>query len=47
VIDPKDAGKLQKNLLISHATGVGTPFPKEVTKLAVVLRIVNFLHGHS
>ena len=47
VIDPQDAGKLQKNLLLSHATGVWKPFPKKVVRLAIILRIVNFLHGHS
>lgn len=47
VIDEKDAGKLQRNLLLSHASWVGKPFDSNVTRVALILRIVNFLHGHS
>lgn len=47
VIDVKDAWKLQRNLLLSHASGVWEPFMTNVPKLALILRIVNFLHWHS
>lgn len=39
--------QLQKNLLLSHATGVGTPLRQEQSRLAFALRIHNLGLGHS
>ena len=39
--------QLQKNLLLSHATGVGTPLRIEQSRLAFALRIHNLALGYS
>ena len=39
--------QLQKNLLLSHATGVGEPLRLEQSQLAFALRIHNLALGHS
>ncbi len=39
--------QLQKNLLLSHATGVGVPLRKEQSQLAFALRIHNLALGFS
>jgi len=43
VISAADAGKLQENLLLSHACGVGDYFKDEFIRMAIVLRILNFI----
>lgn len=40
-------GQLQKNLLLSHATGVGEPLTIEQSRLAFALRIHNLALGRS
>ncbi len=40
-------GQLQKNLLLSHATGVGAPLSLEQSRLAFALRIHNLALGSS
>ena len=39
--------QLQKNLLLSHATGVGEPLSLPQSQLAFALRIHNLALGHS
>ncbi len=39
--------QLQRNLLLSHATGVGEPLPLEQSRLAFALRIHNLALGYS
>ena len=39
--------KLQKNLILSHATGVGEPFPQEVVRAAMLLRANSLCKGYS
>ncbi|HET9083581.1 MAG TPA: histidine ammonia-lyase [Candidatus Limnocylindrales bacterium] len=46
-IDPGQAGQLQENLLMSHATGVGAAFPREVVRAMLVLRANTLALGHS
>jgi histidine ammonia-lyase len=46
-IDPADAGRLQDNLLMSHAAGVGRPFPREVVRAMLLLRANTLALGHS
>ncbi len=46
-IDPADARRLQENLLMSHAAGVGTPFPAEVVRAMLLLRANTLALGHS
>ncbi|MGZ9276255.1 MAG: histidine ammonia-lyase [Candidatus Limnocylindrales bacterium] len=46
-IDPSQAGQLQQNLLMSHAAGVGVPFPREVVRAMLLLRANTLALGHS
>src|SRR5690349_19335830 len=46
-IEPGQAGRLQENLLMSHATGVGAAFPREVVRAMLVLRANTLALGHS
>jgi len=38
VISPRDAEALQRNLLLSHASGVGEVLPEEVVRGILLLR---------
>jgi histidine ammonia-lyase len=46
-IDRADAERLQENLLVSHAAGVGEPLPREVVRAMLVLRANTLAVGHS
>ena len=46
-ISSKDARALQKNILLSHAAGVGDPLPEEVVRGAMLLRINDICLGHA
>ena len=46
-IDPARSGQLQENLLMSHAAGVGQPFPREVVRAMLLLRANTLALGHS
>src|SRR5678815_5911483 len=46
-IEPSDAGRLQENLLMSHAAGVGPAFPREVVRAMLLLRANTLALGHS
>lgn len=46
-VDPSDAGRLQENLLRSHAAGMGPPLPVDIVRLMMVLRANSLLSGHS
>ena len=46
-IPPDDAGRLQENLLMSHAAGVGPAFPVEVVRAMLLLRANTLALGHS
>jgi len=46
-IDAKDLRLLQRNLLLSHAIGVGEPFPKEVVRGMLLLRAQSLAMGFS
>src|SRR6185295_12405775 len=37
-IDPADAPRLQENLLVSHAAGVGVPLSRDVVRAMLALR---------
>ncbi|HWR40188.1 MAG TPA: histidine ammonia-lyase [Patescibacteria group bacterium] len=39
--------KLQKNLILSHATGVGEPLPEDVVRAAMLLRANSLCKGYS
>jgi len=46
-IAPADAARLQQNLLMSHAAGVGAAFPAEVVRAMLLLRANTLALGHS
>jgi histidine ammonia-lyase len=46
-IDSADAARLQENLLLSHAAGVGEPLPRDVVRAMLVLRANTLALGFS
>ena len=46
-IAPADSARLQQNLLMSHAVGVGAPLPDDVVRAMVLLRANTLALGHS
>jgi len=46
-IKKEERSKLQRNLILSHATGVGTPLDQEVVRAAMVLRANSLAKGYS
>jgi len=47
VIDRQDAERLQENLLVSHAAGVGKPLPRDVVRAMMLLRANTLALGFS
>jgi histidine ammonia-lyase len=47
VISKHDLGLLQKNLVMSHACGIGEEVPKEIVKLMLFLKIQSLSYGNS
>ena len=47
LIDPADAERLQENLLVSHAAGVGDPLPRDVVRAMLLLRANTLALGFS
>jgi len=47
VIDDENLSKLQRNLVISHACGIGEEVPKEIIKLMLLLKVQGISYGHS
>jgi histidine ammonia-lyase len=47
VISDDDLGLLQKNLVMSHACGVGDVIPSWITKLMLLLKIQSLSYGNS
>lgn len=46
-ITPEQTNKLQENLLITHAVGVGKPIAKELSKLMLILKVHALSQGFS
>ncbi len=46
-IAPEDSARLQENLLLSHAVGVGDPLPRDVVRGMLLLRANTLALGHS
>jgi histidine ammonia-lyase len=46
-ISKADTRRLQKNILMSHAAGVGKPFDEETVRAILSLRIKDLARGHS
>ncbi len=47
VINPSDLEKLQENLLMSHACGMGEEVDVDVVKIMILLKIQGLSYGHS
>jgi len=47
IISEENLGLLQKNLVMSHACGVGDEVPDEITRLMLLLKIQSLSYGHS
>ncbi|MSQ79961.1 MAG: histidine ammonia-lyase [Flavobacteriaceae bacterium] len=47
VIPNEELGKLQENLLLSHACGTGGEVPSDIVRLMLVLKIQSLALGHS
>ncbi len=47
VISKKDTRRLQENILMSHAAGVGEPLDEEIVRAVMALRIKDLARGHS
>ena len=46
-IAPKDVQQLQRNLIVSHAMGVGDPFSTDVVRAMLLLRAQSLAQGNS
>ncbi|BBE34691.1 histidine ammonia-lyase [Sphingosinicella microcystinivorans] len=46
-IDTADLTTLQRNIVLSHAAGVGEPMPRAVVRLMMALKLASFGHGAS
>jgi len=46
-ISRENLGLLQKNLVMSHACGVGEPIPAEISRLMLLLKIQSLSYGNS
>ncbi|MGQ9653157.1 MAG: histidine ammonia-lyase [Thermodesulfobacteriota bacterium] len=46
-IPPEQAKALQRNVLLSHAAGVGEPLPEEIVRAAMLLRVQDAALGRS
>lgn len=46
-IENADLGKLQENLIMSHACGIGDEVPQEIVKLMLLLKVQGLSFGHS
>lgn len=47
IISPEDTRRLQENILVSHAAGVGEPLPEDVVRAVMALRIHDLSLGYS
>ncbi|RME07314.1 MAG: histidine ammonia-lyase [Anaerolineae bacterium] len=46
-ISGRDAARLSRNLILSHAVGTGDPLPQEVVRAAMLIRANTLAKGHS
>ena len=46
-ISKKDTRRLQENILMSHAAGVGNPLPEPVVRAIMALRVHDLCLGYS
>lgn len=46
-VSKNDLGRLQRNLVLSHACGTGNEVPEEIVRLMLFLKIQSLSYGHS
>ena len=46
-ISDEDIVKLQKNLILSHAVGLGNPVPEDITRFILLLKVISLSKGSS
>jgi histidine ammonia-lyase len=46
-ISNEDIEQLQENLVLSHACGLGDEVPQDIVKIMLLLKVKNFVYGHS
>jgi len=46
-ISPEQLGELQKNLVVSHACGMGEEVSDEIVRLMLLLKVQSLAYGHS
>ena len=46
-ISEQDLGKLQENLMMSHACGIGDEVQEEIVRLMLLLKVQSLSYGHS
>ena len=46
-INPDELSQLQKNLVMSHACGVGEEVPVEIVRLMLILKVKSLSYGYS
>jgi histidine ammonia-lyase len=46
-IPPHRLAELQRNLILSHSCGLGSPLPRHVVRLMIVLKLLGLGRGHS
>lgn len=46
-IDSADVAKLQRNLILSHCCGLGSPLPEDVVRLIMALKLISLGRGAS
>jgi histidine ammonia-lyase len=46
-IAPQDLTKLQRNIVLSHAAGVGEPMPTQLVRLMIALKLASLAQGAS
>jgi histidine ammonia-lyase len=46
-VSDNDLGRLQRNLVLSHACGTGEFVPEEIVRIMLILKIQSLAYGHS
>ncbi len=47
IISPEEVERLQKNIVVSHAVGIGDPFDEVTTRTIMLIRANTLARGHS
>lgn len=46
-IPPEDTATLQRNLILSHCSGVGDPLPNSIVRMIMILKVMSLARGAS